>query len=252
MNSIKTKGFVIKRSDFGETDRLHTLFTFELGKVRAIAKGVRKPLSKLGGHLEPAMLADYQLHEGRNLYTVTGASIDVAFTTIRSQLTKTSLAYYWLDMLDSLTVENEAQPVVFELLRQALFLLEAASVPEQDRLLTTAFTLKLLAELGYLPELNHCVHCHQSLEPVENLFSFQLGGIIGPECKEIDYNAVKMSVDTIKTMRLLLGSSFATVYRLRPTELTRNQLEQITERYLVYHAGRELRSTGFMADALAA
>lgn len=249
MKSIKTHGIIIKRMELGEADRLLTIFTYELGKVRALAKGSRKPLSRLAGHLEPFSLTDCQLHEGKSFYLVTGASIETAFAGIRADLTKTSLACYFLEMVDSLTVDLQAQLTVFELLRESLVVLESVSRKEDYTLLRAAFSLKLLTDLGYLPELTRCVNCHQLLYPEGNGFSARAGGLLCPQCRLTDYDTLAISGNTIKAMRLLLAEPMSVISRVRISHSVLQELEAIIEAYLYYHVGRELYSSHFIKDA---
>jgi DNA repair protein RecO (recombination protein O) len=247
MHGTRTQAIVLKRQDFSEADRLATILTPDLGKVKAIVKGARKPLSKLAGHLEPFSLTKCQLHEGKTFFTVTGAEIISPFVGIRESLGKTSQAYYYLEMVDALTGEAEEHAVLFWLLKDALTHLESTG-ETQERLLRTAFTLRLLANLGFLPELGHCVNCHAQLKPEENVFSLALGGILGPECKKADLDPITLSGDSIKVMRILLDQSFAIVNRLTLKPAIQHELERIVESYLHYQMGRAMRSVGFVRD----
>ena len=249
MRSIKTQGIVIKRMELGEADRLLTIFTCELGKVRALARGVRKPLSKLAGHLEPGSVTDCQLHEGRSFYLVTGAEMSGSFTGIRDKLAKTSLACYLLEMVDALTHDGEVQPSIFHLLRDSLTLLESPDYETNGQLLTSAFRLQLLADLGYLPETARCVHCQQVLLPEGNVFSLHLGGILGADCARQDFETLPISTDAIKAMRLLLDQPLAIIYRLKVNKKVLAELDVITENYLHYHVGRPLYSASFLKEA---
>ena len=242
MKSIKTQAIILKRTDLGEADRLLTLFTSGQGKVKAVVKGAKKPLSRLAGHLEPFAVTACQLQEGRNFYTVTGAEVSEPFIELRDDLRKTSLAYYYAEMVDSLTEEDEPHAAIFNLLHQTLQLLEASS--EDDiALLTPVFALKLLAELGYHPELSVCANCHEPLEPSDHHFSARLGGLLGPECQKADY--VKLSLNTIKVLRLLLSQPIEVIYRLKPDQINHDELQKVTEHYINYHTERELRSKPF-------
>lgn len=249
MRSLKTRAIVLKRMDLGEADRLLTLFSEERGKVRAVNKGARKTLSKLAGHLEPFSLVFCQLQEGRNFYTITSAETEDPFIGIRNQLSKTSLAYYFLEMVDALTVDEEAQPTVFELLKESLSLLELGIEPLQDRFITAAFTLRFLVEMGYRPELFHCVHCHTDLQPDNNTFSAKLGGILDLSCRQEDKNAAKLSSNSIKAMRVIADHPIQVITRLQFDTQLLLELEQVIEQYIRYQTGREMRSAVFIREA---
>jgi DNA repair protein RecO (recombination protein O) len=246
MKNLKTRAIVLRRMELGEADRLVGLFTEERGKVKAVNRGARKVLSKLAGHLEPFVLLDCQLQEGRTFYTITSADTIEPFLSIRNDLKKTSLACYFLELVDALTVDEQAQPVVFDLLYESLLLLNSLEA-ENDTFLVNVFTLRLLIELGYRPELFHCIHCHVQLEPTDNRFSASLGGLLGPECKKEDDAAIPVSTDTIKVMRIIADGRINVITRLDVPTPVLQELAKITENYLHYQTGREMRSAGFMA-----
>ncbi len=249
MRSLKTTGIIIKRSDFGEADRLLTFFAYDLGKTRALAKGSRKPLSKLGGHLEPPSQTQFQLTEGRNFYVITGAELVYPFADIGTSLAKTSVAYYFLEIVDLLTSEEESHPAVFTLLQQGLIHLETLEDEARLPILSVAFSLKMLAELGYLPELTHCVHCHKDLSPEGNAFSSQFGGLLCPECEKLDYGAIALSPSTIKALRLLLNEELTVVARVTVPPKTLHELERVMSGYLAQQTDRDLRSAAFVREA---
>lgn len=248
MKSFKTAAIVLKRMDLGEADRLLTLFTQERGKIRAINRGARKPLSKLAGHLEPFVLSNCQFQEGKSFYTVTAAEMVDPYAGVRTHLGKTSVAYYLLEMVDALVSDEEAHPSLFELVVETLAQLEVTETPE---LLLAAFRLKLLTELGYRPELHHCLHCQRELQPEGNFFSVLQGGIIGPECRAEDGAAMTIDPTTIKAMRLILDRSIEVTQRLSCNATVLQQLEQMSEGYLHVYTGRGLQSVGFLRDATA-
>ncbi len=246
MRSIKTSGIVIKRINLGEADRLLTIYTAEVGKVRAIAKGSRRTLSKLAGHLEPLSLTIFELHEGKSFFVITSADLVAGFMGIQNDLEKTSLAFYLLEMVDVLTTHDHAHDAIFDLLRDGLTLLEQPAETVGTRLFVVAFMLKLLAEVGYLPELSRCVNCQKSLMPAGNYFSPSLGGIIDPSCRQEASDRLKVSSTSIKAMRLFLSSSLSVVYRCTLSPEVLDELEYIIESNLQYHVGRELYSKTFV------
>lgn len=247
MRSLKTRAIVLRRMELGEADRLVGLFTAERGKLKAVNRGARKVLSKLAGHLEPFTLLDCQLQEGRTFSTITSADTIDPFIGIRNDLQKTSLALYFLELVDALIVEEQPQPVVFDLLHESLALLNT----DQDKidLLTNVFTFRLLVELGYRPELFHCTHCHTPLTPLDNRFSAVLGGVIGPECKREDDTALPIGADTIKVMRIIADEQISVITRLYIADTVQSELTRLIESYLHYQAGREIRSAGFVRSA---
>ena len=141
-------------ADFGEADRLLTLYTRDFGKLRAIAKGARKPQSRKTGHVELFMRTTFLLARGRELDIVTQAETVQAYDALRTDLVRTTYAAYIVELLDRLTPDEDRQPAVYDLLRDALGWLET----EDDlRLPARYYELRLLSLVGYQPQLFRCV-----------------------------------------------------------------------------------------------
>ncbi|MFA6492884.1 MAG: DNA repair protein RecO, partial [Patescibacteria group bacterium] len=92
--NYKTRGIILKRTNLNEADRILTIFTENNGRIKAVAKGIRKTLSKLAGHLELFCLTDFVIAEGRNLDTITAAETQKCFINLRGDLESTNVAYY--------------------------------------------------------------------------------------------------------------------------------------------------------------
>ncbi|MFW6183624.1 MAG: DNA repair protein RecO, partial [Chloroflexota bacterium] len=118
--TYRTEAIVLSRTDFGEADRLLTLFSREYGKVRAIAKGARKPQSRKTGHVELFMRTRFLIAEGRNLDIVTQAEMVEAYAQLRDDLVRTTYASYIVELLDRFTVEEDRNSQLYDLLSEAL------------------------------------------------------------------------------------------------------------------------------------
>ncbi|MBI2588242.1 DNA repair protein RecO [Candidatus Berkelbacteria bacterium] len=152
MNS-KCRGIVIKRIDVGEADRLLVIFTDTLGKITARAKGIKKGLSRLAGHLEPYQVVSLWLHEGNRgnqIPLLIGAELLETFPSISSSLKKTGLAFYFGELVDKTISEKDPHPEIFELL---VFALRGLRPEKIHPLLVSFFELNLLRFLGLKPPL---------------------------------------------------------------------------------------------------
>lgn len=148
--TYKTEGIILKRNNYGEADRILTIFSKHYGKIRVMAKGVRKLSSRKAGSLELFNQSILFLVKGRNLDLITEAQPLNLFKEWRKDLEKISSAYYFCELVDKLTPDNQPQPAVFDLLRQAFLKLKILSGPR----LTREFEEKLLKELGFgVPEV---------------------------------------------------------------------------------------------------
>jgi len=239
MATYKTKGIVIKRSNFGEADRLLTIFSDKMGKIRAIGKGIRKQNSRLGGHLEPFCLGNLVIAEGRNLDIITEADIIECFFEIRNNLKSTHISYYLAEAVDRLTAENEKHPEVFYLLLEILKNIGQIN----DELLLSYFELNLLSELGFRPELNHCLKCRKILSDQDNYFDNLEGGIVCGNCQS---NGIKISNNAIKLMRFFLKNELVTLKKIKSSEEIQQEVKKISQNYLDYISGQEFKSRKFL------
>jgi DNA repair protein RecO (recombination protein O) len=195
-----TEAIVLKRQNLGEADRIVTLYTPDEGKLRAVAKGVRRPASRLAGHLELFSLSLVQLARGRELDVLTQAETREAFRNVREDLGRTSQAYYALELVDRFTPDRLEHRAVFHLLRE---LLEALDAPAPSPLALHYFTLHVLAALGYRPQLTQCVLCRAEIAPGPNYFSQPLGGVACVACGPSEPTAQSIPVNVLKTLRYL-------------------------------------------------
>lgn len=153
MRTYKTEGLILKRSNFGEADRILTIFTKHYGKIRCRAPGIRKTISRKAPHLELFNLASLFLVQGKNLDIVTEAEIIDNFPGIRKDLRKISVAYLFCELVDGLCPEKQENREIFELLNQVLEILSCGgSTSIEVEPLKDDFANKLLWILGYLPK----------------------------------------------------------------------------------------------------
>jgi len=148
--SLRVEAVVLRHSDFGEADRLLTLYTRELGKVRGIAKGARKVLSRKAGHLEPFTRVNMLLARGRSFYIVTQAETVDAHLALREDLIAIGYASYVVELLDRFTYDGDENRALYRLLADTLRRLNRAPDP---RLAIRYYEIRLLDYLGYRPEL---------------------------------------------------------------------------------------------------
>jgi len=243
----KTEAIVLKRTSLGEADNIITFYTPNLGKLRAVAKGVRRPKSKLGGHLDLLTQSSLLLAQGQNLDVITQSQTIESFLPLKSDLWRTSCAIYVAELADQFTVEQvENYPVYMLLETTLLWLCEARSEADANELVLRYFELHLLSHLGYQPELYQCLSCRSPLAPERNFFSASGGGVMCPNCARKEQLVRPVSADAIKVMRFLLKNDFASASRLRVSpELTR-ELEQLMRAYIRYLLERDVKSAGFL------
>jgi DNA repair protein RecO (recombination protein O) len=150
------QGIVLRSFPFGEADRVVVLLSPNHGKLRAVAKGVRKTTSRFGGRLEPFTQVDLVLYEGRNLDTITQVSVIEAFPHLRNDLDRVLAAGTMVEAADAVTEEGEGAVRAFLLLQRGLRALEAG--PRHPDLVA-AFLLKVAEVVGVAPALAECAAC---------------------------------------------------------------------------------------------
>jgi DNA repair protein RecO (recombination protein O) len=219
--------------DLGEADRIVTLFSRDEGKIRAVAKGVRRSTSRSAGHLEPFTLSDILFAVGKELDIISQADTLESFRTVREDLELTTHAYYLAEMVDLLTEDRQENRAVYDILIGGLrALAEAVDV----RLVLIAFHLQLLEALGYRPELRECVSCRSEIQPERNHFSALLGGVVCPMCGPREPTARAIGTSALKLLRFVqLTEGQRTVNAPGPVcreaeALLRDYAEHIVER----------------------
>lgn len=177
---LRTEAIVLRSIRYGEADRILHLYTPQLGRVSAIAKGARRARSRFGARLEPFFHIRLILHEGRSeLFTVTAVDTVTAHAKLREQATTLDAAARACDAVSRLFESSEPHPEVFRLLSNQLAVLgqdPAQATPANG----LAFRLKLLLAAGIVPQLGTCATCGES-EPLGG-FSASAGGVVCGSC----------------------------------------------------------------------
>jgi DNA repair protein RecO (recombination protein O) len=244
----RTEGIVIRRIDLGEADKILIIYTPTRGKVRAIAKGIRRPESHLGGNVELFVQARLLLARGRDLDIVTQAESIEPFKGLRDNLLRLQCGFYFGELLDSLTDDGLANDAVYALLRDCLAALADRRAPGA---IIRFYELSLLRLLGFGLEIGRCVQCRRPLEPVENLISIQEGGVICPNCRSTDATARPLSVNALKLLRLIANQPLSSLLRYRLPAAAEAELEAISRASLLVQLEHEPRSWPLLAAALA-
>jgi DNA repair protein RecO (recombination protein O) len=231
---------VLKRMDLGEADRIVTLYSRQHGKIRAVAKGVRRATSRSAGHLEPFTLTDVLLAVGRELDVVSQADTLASFRRVREDVVLTSHAYYLVELADALTQERLENHAVFDALLDGFSALAAAE--PDTRLVLINYLLRLLDALGFRPELFECVVCRATIEPGANAFSAFLGGVVCPGCRRREASARPILNDRLKLVRFLQRTGGQGASGLRVAEPVSQDAEVVLRDYAEQLVERRLRS----------
>lgn len=244
---FRSQAIILSRRDFGESDRLLTLFTPERGKLRAIAKGARKPQGKLSGHVELFAQSDLVIHRGRSLAIISQAELVEPFLGLREDLRRSAYANYVAELLDRFTADEDVnQGDLFVLLRDTL--LRVANEPD-PRLAARFFELRLLDLVGFRPELMACVMTRADLLPEAQFFSYEEGGVVSRgAAAQVSSALVSLEVESLKILRHLQRSAgnYDRVASLRLTARQHAHVERILLGYIAHLLESKLQSVDFI------
>jgi len=239
----KTEAIVIKKTKLGEADSILTFFTPHLGKIQGFARSLRKPKSRLAGHLELLTHSMVSFARGRNLDTITGAQTINAFLPLRSDLWLTSCGLYVAELVNQFTADHQENFGLFQLMLDTL---ERLCHEDNKELVLRYFELHLLESAGYRPQLRECVACHRALEPATNYFSPSAGGMLCPDCSLDQPFAYSLSTNAQKVLRLLQGNDFASASRVKIDGELARELESVISGYLKHLLEREVKSAAWL------
>jgi DNA repair protein RecO (recombination protein O) len=234
--TYREQGIVLRTYKLGETDRIIHLLTQGRGKVRAVAKGVRRPGSRFGGRLEAYSHVDLQLYEGRSLDGVNQADLIAAHANVRADFARSSAAAVMAELTDVIAQEGERDNRLFLLLRAGLQALDAQ--PPYPAIFTDAFLLRVASAAGFRVFTDACAACRT---PGPHPFlSVVRGGMLCGDCAPAGTRAVDDR--TIELVRLLAGNEWAALPRAADDEQARTVAASFVRAFVEHHLDRRLRA----------
>ncbi|HNX10877.1 MAG TPA: DNA repair protein RecO [bacterium] len=231
--TYSTPAIVLKREAHREFDGRVLVYSPQKGKLDLVARGMLRPSSKLAAHLEPITLINLMVIRGKNRHYV-GSAINVdAYSGIKSDLNKVYYSGLGFNLFNRLVHLEHADGELFTLLISFLQAMEKTADPEW---LLQAFSLKLIALLGYQPDLYHCAHCQQELVAGANHFKSEGGEIVCVHCRpEREAGiVVALSDGAIKVMRLILSEDSPFLEKFQLPEEIRLEIIGIIPKIVEY------------------
>jgi len=235
---------VIRQRDLGEADRIVVLYTRERGKVSAVAKGAKRPRSKLAGSLQLFSHASVQVAAGRSLEVATQARPIDSHYNLRRDMRRYAHASYAAELLDTLTDEGLADPELFDVFVATLEAMDAGGDPPT---MVRAFELKLMARLGYGPELESCVSCGGDVGGGGRGFSVSQGGVLCGGCLATK-GGVGLSAAGLRALRELSELETEVVAGRRLARAAREETGRLMRAFVDFRVDRQLRSAAFLTQ----
>ncbi len=243
MSTYREEGIVIRKKDFGEADKILTLYTRDRGRVTAFAPGARKVTSRKASATELFTHGVYFFSEGKNMDVITESEVLNSFYPLRDDLPKAALAFYLAELLDFLLPEGQPNYPVYRLFLESVSLLSRAK--RRHELWVRAFEIKALSQLGYGPELFQCAHCTAPLS-AEKYFQAPSGGTVCRDCFE---DGILLNEEQLLFLRDLSRLNWNELSRLRFEDHHLYDAEKILGYYLREVLEKELSTADFVRKA---
>lgn len=246
---------VLRAREYGEANRMISLFSREEGKIMAVAKGIKRPRAKLAGALQHFTLGEAQLAMGRRYDVITQMRVQNPFYGLRESVEAFAYASYFAELFDESLEERQEQADLFDLLVDALERLARGETPD---LIARYVEINLIAVLGYLPQLTECAHCGAPLAARDDAghliwptwlgFSAGLGGALCPACLPLVPGARRIAAGTVQVAQLLLTRGIDAMSGQPLSDRLRREIETTFREYLEFRLERRLQSTRFLKD----
>ena len=244
MRTYKTSAIILRRSDLGEADRLLTFITPEYGKMRAVAKGVRKPTAKSAGHVELYTLVELVVTQGRDLHIITQAELIEPYLALQNDLKRIGYASLFAELIDRFTVDEMPHPEAFELLKQGLGWLCENGI--DLKLASRYYELHLLGTMGYAPTLFDCAMGGEKLTAEDQFYSVLEGGVVCNDHAAGHINMTPLPLPVFKILRHMMRSSWDAVKILQVPPAYHHQIQRLLHHSLIYLLEKRLQSVDFL------
>jgi DNA repair protein RecO (recombination protein O) len=245
MPLFKTDAIVIRSLHYGESDKIVTFFTRDLGKMKGIAKGARRSRRRFQNAL--GLFSHLRLiffdREGMGLVRIEGCDILHSFSKIMEDLKRIFYGNYYLELINEMSGEREANHEAFDLLLSFLLILDAIE-PHEEQL--RMFEIRMLSLFGYRPNLKRCGLCKKDWEELKEnpfvSFSREKGTLVCGGCSKALNNLIPLSLGTARLIEKISEMELEKIHRLRFTPQALSESRELLPRFITFQLGKELRS----------
>lgn len=240
MPTYREEGIVIRKKNFGEADKILTIYTKGQGRVTAFAPGARRITSRKASATELFTHGIYFLSRGREMDTLTESEVLNSFFALREDLQKAALAFYLAEVLNSLIPDGQPNYPIYRLFLESISLVARAK--RRHELWVRAFEIRALSQLGFGPELYQCAQCTNPLS-AEKYFQVELGGTVCRECFE---DGLLLTEEQLLFTRDLARLNWNELSRLRFEDHQLIDAEKIVGHYLTGVLEKRLETADFV------
>ncbi len=239
-------GMVIYSAPSGEYDKRVVILTKERGKITAFARGARRPGSSLLAATNTFAFGEFELFEGRNAYSLTKAVIQNHFLNLVNSFEAPFYGYYFMEIADYYTRENNDEKMMLKLLYQSFRALEKENI--DNRLIKIIFELKALTINGEYPQMFQCVGCEEN--KTDYWFSMKACGVLCEECKKRADDAFKITESTVYTMQYIITSSIEKLFTFKVSDQVLMELNYIMKKYMRAYIDKEFKSLPILENII--
>ncbi len=246
--TYKTQGIILRHVDIQDYHRLYVFLTSERGKISAIARGVRKIKSKQNGKLRPYSVIELMIAHGRKIDTMATADTVRDFSNVKNNLLAVGLAAFCTEITDAMLQEGERDVKIYNLLEQALSLLDANHQEEESRLraFSWLYGLRLIDYLGYGPDLYRCAMCQKEITDDIYWLASSKGGILCNRHAD-DHECLEVRPADMSLLRQLSRLNLADFWKLNLEATAAITTTKLLRSLVSVNVDRPLKSEGFLA-----
>ncbi|MFE8703201.1 DNA repair protein RecO [Cytobacillus sp. FJAT-54145] len=237
----KCEGIVIRTNHYGETNKIVTLYTREFGKVGVMAKGAKKPNSRLAAVTQLFTYGNFLIQTSSGLGSLQQGEMISSMRSIKEDIFLTAYGSYVIDLTDKSLDEKKPNPYLFELLHQTLNYINEGYDPE---ILVNIFEMKMLNTIGLYPILNECSICKST--DGQFAFSIREGGLLCHRCLEKDPYHFKISPAALKLLRVFYYFDLSRLGNISVKEETKAELKKVINAYYDEYSGLHLKTKKFL------
>ncbi|WP_047981465.1 DNA repair protein RecO [Ornithinibacillus contaminans] len=237
----KIDGIIIKTKDYGETHKIVTIFSKKLGKFSAIARGAKKPKSRMAAVTQPFIYGQFFVYVSKGLSTIQQGEIINSYRTIREDIIKTAYTAYLTELTDKLLDENTPN---YDIYTQLIHTLEWISEQDDVDIPMMMYELKLFRAGGFAPTVHQCANCASKNGPFS--FSIAEGGLLCPKCNSIDPNAIQLPDTVVRLFYLFSTVGLERIGSVSVKAENRLLIRQLLDTYYDHYGGYFLKSRKFL------
>jgi DNA repair protein RecO (recombination protein O) len=237
----KINGLIIKSRDYGETHKIVTIFSKKLGKFSAIARGAKKPKSRMAAVTQPFIYGQFFVYVSKDLSNIQQGEIINSFRAIREDIVKTAYAAYLMELTDKLLDDKTPNGGIFDQLMQTF---EWIGEKDDVAIPIMMYEMKLYRAGGFAPTVDHCANCGSKNSPFT--FSLVEGGLLCSNCTHMDLDAIPLPLPVVKLLYIFSTYGLERIGTISVKDENRDLLRKILDTYYDRYGGYFLKSRKFL------